>query len=175
MREAAFARNGEMLVHPLTLEIEEGARIARCFASSREAAIVALMAYGGVKATGGAVFVDGFDPKLQPTQCKQIAGYVPHDLVPMEFSTFERYIEYRAALWSLDPARAMAHAKLMRERLVGVHESFAYPLIGALIAEPRLLVLDRPQAAYASAMLAVARGRAIFSTHTGVDEAAAWA
>lgn len=175
MRDAAFARAGEMLADRLTLEVNDGERIARAFRSGREAAIVALMASGGVKATTGTVFIDGFDPKIQPTQCKRLAGYVPHELVPLEFASFERYIEYRAALWNLDADRALGHARHLLEHLDGVHESFAYPLVGALLADPMILVLDRPQAAYASRMLAVAGPRAIFSTHATDAEAAAWA
>ena len=175
MRDAAFARGGEMLADRLTLEVNDGERIARAFSSGREAAIVALMASGGVKATTGTVFIDGFDPKIQPTQCKRLAGYVPHELVPLEFGSFERYVEYRAALWNLDAERALGHARHLLERLDGVHESFAYPLVGALLADPMILVLDRPQGAYAQRMLAVAGTRAIFSTHATDAEAAAWA
>ncbi len=175
MRDAAFGSGADTLVGRLTLEVNDGERIARAFATGREAAIVALMASGSVKASGGSVFIDGFDPKIQPTQCKRLAGYVPHELVPLEFSTFERYIEYRAALWNLDAERALGHARHLLEHLDGVHESFAYPLVGALLADPMILVLDRPQAAYASRMLAVAGTRAIFSTHASESEAAAWA
>jgi hypothetical protein len=174
MRDAAFARGGETLVGRTTLEVGDGQRVARAFATGREAAIVALMASGGVKASSGSVFIVGFDPRVQPTQCKRVAGYVPHELVPLEFSSFERYIEYRAALWALDADRALGHARHLLEHLDGVHESFAYPLVGALLADPMILVLDRPQAAYASRMLAVAGTRAIFSTHASESEAAAW-
>lgn len=175
MRDAAFAQAGRLLAGRISLEIDDGQRVARSFASGREAAIVALMASGGVKATSGSVFIDGFDPKIQPTQCKRLAGYVSHELLPLEFASFERYIEYRAALWNLDGDRALGHARHLLEHLEGVHESFAYPLVGALLADPMILVLDRPQAAYAPRMLAVAGSRAIFSTHASDAEAAAWA
>ena len=42
-----------------------------------------------------------------------------------------------------------------------MHEAFAYPLVGALIAMPKLLVLDRPQPAYAEQILAAAGRRAV--------------
>ena len=47
-----------------------------------------------------------------------------------------------------------------------MHEAFAYPLIGALIGLPRLIVLDRPQAAYAPQILAAVGEIALLSTHT---------
>ncbi len=57
----------------------------------------------------------------------------------------------------------------------GVHEAFAYPLIGALIAAPKLVVLDRPQPVYAAQILAAAAGCALFSTHADAGSAAAFA
>ena len=40
-------------------------------------------------------------------------------------------------------------AASLLERLEGMHEAFAFPLIGALIAVPQLVVIYRPQPAYA--------------------------
>ena len=45
--------------------------------------------------------------------------------------------------------RARETRRAFALRLAGVHEAFGYPLIGALIGEPKLLVLDRPQIVYA--------------------------
>ena len=56
-----------------------------------------------------------------------------------------------------------------------MHEAFAYPLIGALIGMPRLLVIDRPQAAYARQILDVAGDRALLSTHANAAAAQAFA
>ncbi len=56
-----------------------------------------------------------------------------------------------------------------------MHEAFAFPLIGALIAQPQLVVLDRPQAAYAQRILAVVQGRALLSTHVQAESASAFA
>jgi hypothetical protein len=46
-----------------------------------------------------------------------------------------------------------------------MHESFAYPIVAALLPFPRVLVLDRPQPAYADEILAAAGPCAVFSTH----------
>ena len=70
--------------------------------------------------------------------------------------------------------RAIAHAKLVLERLEGVHEAFAYPLAAALVGAPKLLVLDRPQAAYAPQIVAAAGLRAVFSTHVNDVSARAY-
>ncbi|MBV8489848.1 MAG: hypothetical protein JO199_04890 [Candidatus Eremiobacteraeota bacterium] len=173
MREAGFEGDGVQL-GPLTLDLPGGEYATSVFADPRHAAIAARLAAGIVKATYGSVSIDAFDPRVQPAHCKRIAAFVPHDPLPPGEFDFERYVAYRAALWDVDPIRAIAHAKLLLERLDGVHEAFAYPLAGALVSNPKLLVLDRPAAAYAPQILAAAGPRAIFSTHCGERDAAAF-
>lgn len=164
MREACFTARG-IPVGPVTVDVAPGERVARVFASGRDAAVVALMAAGVVKAGSGSVLIGEFDPRVQSVHCKRIAGYVAHAPSRIAESEFERYVAYRAALWNVDPMRASAHAKLLMERLNGLHEALAYSIAGALIASPSLLVLDRPQPAYAQQIFAAAGPRAIFSTH----------
>ena len=171
MRDAAFKRGSHVLVSPVTVEVTLGERVARSFSTAREAAIVALMAAGIAKATSGRVFVGEFDPRIQPVQVRRLVGYVPHEAVPHEFTSFEGYIEYRAMLWNLPLDETVAAALALRERMDGVHEAFAYPLIGALVARPDLLVLDRPQSAYAPQIRDVSGRAAIFSTHLSEREA----
>lgn len=171
MRDAAFTRNGSELLAPTTLSLDEGLQLAYACPTERSSATLALIAAGIVRPTSGQVFIGAFDPRIQPVQVKRITGYVPHEAVAHEFSTFTSYVEYRAALWGLPRAQTVIRARALLERLEGVHEAFAYPLIGALIAAPRLLVLDRPQAAYAPQILGAANNCAIFSTHTSQREA----
>jgi ABC-type multidrug transport system ATPase subunit len=174
MREATFTRGVRTLVAPLTLMLGEGERLAYAGEQDAQAQIVALMAAGLVKPTSGSVFIAAFDPRIQPVQVKRIAGYVPHEAVPHDFPSFTRYIEFRAALWGLSRAESVVRARALLERLDGVHEAFAYPLAGALIAQPRLLVLDRPQIAYARQILEAAGSCAIFSTHISKRDARAF-
>ena len=56
-----------------------------------------------------------------------------------------------------------------------MHEAFAYPLIGALIGLPRLIILDRPQAVYAPQIRAAVGEIALLSTHTEPAAASAFA
>ena len=76
--------------------------------------------------------------------------------------------------WKVDARNALAYAAVLRERLADMHEAFAYPLIGALIGMPKLVVLDRPAPAYAPQILAVTETRAVFSTHTNAAAAHAF-
>lgn len=174
LRDAAFVRRGTTIVPPTTLDVLAGARIARRCSSSEHARGLALVAAGFIHATSGTVSIGEFDPRVQPVHCRRIAAYVPHDPMPMTPIDFARYVEYRAALWDMDPMRASAHAKLLLERLAGLHEAFAYPIVAALLPSPHAIVLDRPPLAYARAILEAAAPCAVFSTHLTDDEARAY-
>lgn len=171
MREAAFVKNGVPVAAPTTIVMDEGERLAYACVTERCAAAVALMAAGLLRPSSGSVFVGAFDPAIQPVQVKRIAGFVPHEAVPHDFSSFARYIEYRATLWGLPRAQSIVRARALLARLDGVHEAFAYPLVGALLAAPRLLVLDRPQSAYAPQIFEAAGDCAVFSTHASMRDA----
>lgn len=174
MRNATFGGRG-VAVGPITLEVCPGESCGLVFPSALEASIVALMASAIVKASSGSVLIGDYDPKVQSVHCKRIATLVPHEPLSIDESDLVAYVSYRAALWGIEAAIARKRAALLRERLAGVHEAFAFPVIGALIGMPQLLVLDRPQAAYAAAILDVADGRAVLSTHTNAVAAEAYA
>jgi hypothetical protein len=173
MRNASFEGAGAS-AGPLTLDVYPGERTALAFDSAREASIVALMASGIVKPSQGCVLIEDFDPRIQSINCKRVAALVPHEPCGLHESEFVRYVVYRAALWKIEPRRALAHARLLRKRLAPMHEAFAFPLIGALVGMPKLVVLDRPPSAYASQILAALEGRTAFSTHTSASEARAF-
>jgi ABC-type sulfate/molybdate transport systems ATPase subunit len=164
MRDASFGNGGDT-VGPVTVDVRAGEHVTLVCASPREASVTAMLGAGLVKATAGNVSIGEFDPRVQPVHCKRIAAYVPHAAMPLPEMDFERYIAYRAALWNVDRIRATTHAKLILERLEGVHEAFAFPLAGALITPATLVVLERPQPAYAERILAAVGSRSMFSTH----------
>jgi hypothetical protein len=173
MRGASF-HVGSWSVAPVTLDVAAGELAARTFASPREASVVALLAAGIAKASSGSVLIGDYDPRVQSVHCKRIAGFVPHEPISLEVRDFGAYVAYRAALWNVDARRAFALAGALRAALGDMHEAFALPLIGALIASPELIVLDRPVPAYAQRILRVAEGRAVFSTHTNAAAARAF-
>jgi len=170
MRDASFISQGETVVPPQSLDVAAGSHVAQLCPTARQAHGLALLAAGLVKASQGSVLIGEYDPRVQPVHCRRIAAYVPHDPMPVAPSDFERYVDYRAALWNIDSAHARAHAHLLLERLDGMHEAFAYPIVGALLGSPQVLVLDRPQLPYAVQILAAAGLSAVFSTH--IDERA---
>lgn len=164
-----------MRAGPVNVDLEPGCRAALRLGAPQEATAIALLAAGVAKATTGSVLIGDFDPRVQSVHCKRLAAFVPHEPLELDDGDFLRYVGYRAALWNVDAAAARAYSQELRERLNGMHEAFAFPLIGALIAQPQLVVLDRPQAAYAQRILAVLQGRALLSTHVQAESASAFA
>lgn len=164
MREAGFT-NARVSVGPMTLDLEPGQSKALRCATPREATVVALMAAGVAKASTGSVLIGDFDPRVQSVHCKRIAGFVPHAPLSIDETEFPRYIAYRAALWNVEADLAAARAREILRQLDGMHEALAYPLIGALIALPQLLVMDRPPPVYARQIFAVTGNAALLTTH----------
>jgi hypothetical protein len=164
MRDASYSSRGMTIVPPTTLDVNAGERVTRRVSDAREAEIIAMMAAALVRPTRGNVLIGEYDPRVQAVHCKLLAGFVPHDPLPLREMGFQRYIEYRAALWDIDRERALALAELLASRLRSLHEAFAYPLVGALVANPQILVLDRPQPDAREAIYAAAGSCAIFET-----------
>lgn len=167
MREAAYVRNGEAIVTPTSLDLAPGERMTRQCSSVLEAEALAMMAAALARATAGSVTIGEYDPRVQPVHCKRIAAFVPHDPLPLTQIDAQRYIAYRAALWDVELAAARARARALLSSLDGMHEAFAYPVVGALVPAPRLLVLDRPQATFVPQILDAAGACAVLILQTG--------
>ncbi len=166
-REVSSARHGERFVAPGTFDVAPGERVLRDCRDAREAEALAMMAAALAFPTGGSVQIGDYDPRVQPVHCKRIAAFVAHDPLPLSRVDADRYIAYRAALWDVEPERARAHARLLLERLAGLHEAFAYPVAAALLPAPKLLVLDRPLPHVVPIVAAAAGGCAILVTQSG--------
>ena len=164
IREALFAGEGAEPVGPISLDLRDAERLTLSFATNREASVAAMLAAAIVKPTAGSVLVNGFDSRIQPAACKRVAGYVPHDPLPLTRARFWELIAYRADLWAIDPKRARTLSEDLLARLAGIHEAFAYPLAAALVTSPQFLVLDRPQPSFEATIGAVAVGCAILTT-----------
>jgi len=156
MRDVAYVRRGETLVSSANLDLAPAQRLTRLCSSAREAEALAMMGAALARATAGSVTIGEYDPRVQPVHCKRIAAFVPHDPLPLSQIDAARYIAYRAALWDVDPARARKRAQELGEQLDGLHEAFAYPIVGALLPAPQLLVLDRPPSAFVPQILRAA-------------------
>jgi ABC-type multidrug transport system ATPase subunit len=141
-----------------------GERATHDCTNDREAQALAMMATALARATEGSVLIGEYDPRVQPVHCKRIAAFVPHDPLPLSRIDAERYIALRAALLDIELEPTRANAKRLLERLRGLHEAFAYPIVGALVASPQLLVLDRPLPASLPVILEAAGECAVLVT-----------
>ncbi len=166
MRDVAYVRRGETLVSSANLDLAPAQRLTRLCSSAREAEALAMMGAALARATAGSVTIGEYDPRVQPVHCKRIAAFVPHDPLPLSQIDAARYIAYRAALWDVDPARARKRARELGEQLDGLHEAFAYPIVGALLPAPQLLVLDRPPPAFVPQILRAAGDCAVLIVET---------
>ena len=142
MREATFCGR-KTSVAPVTIALNESERDDLVCESAFAAAVAARLAAGIVKCTTGVVFVGGFDPKIQPVQAKRLVGFVSH-VGPRTITNAAAYFAYRAALWELDRPSSIEHGKALMKRFDGLPSGESIALAGALLHEPRLLVLDRP-------------------------------
>ena len=105
------------------------------------------MAAGIAKATTGSVLIGDYDPRVQSVHCKRIAGFVPHE--PLRARRARVSPLHRLSRGAVERRRdrgAGRRAKLLCERLEGMHEAFSYPLdrrVGRVAAADRA----RPAAA----------------------------
>ena len=138
MRDAAYVRAGKRSLHRRAWTLRAGRRMTRLCASRAEAEALAMMAAALARATAGSVTIGEYDPRVQPVHCKRIAAFVPHDPCRLHRSTRQRYIAYRAALWDVDRRRrARARTASFIAQLEGLHEAFAYPIVGCARARRR--------------------------------------
>jgi len=111
---------------------------------------------GLLRADEGSVRVLGHDVAATPEEAKRVLAFLPDD--PLLYAKLRplEYLEFVAGLWSLDPAVARARANELLEWLGladrtgeliegfsrGMRQKLA--LAGALIHEPRVMILDEP-------------------------------
>ena len=114
------------------------------------------MVAGLLRPDAGSVSVLGIDALNDPVAAKQVTAWVSdepmiyHKLTPLE------YLEFVAGLWGIDPkvSQASAHSLLvslglephLHERCEGFSKGMRQKvaLAGALVHDPRLIILDEP-------------------------------
>lgn len=104
----------------------------------------------------GDIFVDGHSIKLDPLACKRLLAYVPDNPDLYEFLTGIQYLNFIADIYGVSQADRMQRVKKYGELLRmtddlglkiaqcshGMRQKIA--LIGALIHEPKLILMDEP-------------------------------
>ena len=114
------------------------------------------MAAGLLPADAGEIHIYGIDARRNPVEAKRIVAWLPDE--PMLYDKLDpiEYLEFVAGLWGVPPRLAAERCEtvlttlglwhLRRVRCVGFSRGMKHKvaLAGALIHDPKLLMLDEP-------------------------------
>ena len=114
------------------------------------------MVAGLLRPDAGTIRVGGIDALADPVAAKRIVAWVSDEPMIYDKLTPREYLEFVAGLWGVEPSLAAARAEALLDWLdLAPHgdercESFSkgmrqkVTLAGALIHEPRVIILDEP-------------------------------
>jgi ABC-2 type transport system ATP-binding protein len=114
------------------------------------------MVSGLLKPDAGSIRIFGVDAIADPIAAKQVTGWLSDEPMIYDKLTPLEYLEFVAGLWNVDPAVAAARADELlhwlqlegqaRERCEGFSRGMRQKvaLAGALVHDPRLIILDEP-------------------------------
>ena len=114
------------------------------------------MVTGLLKPDAGEISVFGVDARAQPIEAKRLIAWLPDEPMLYDKLTVWEYLEFVAGLWQVPPADAQPRAEDLLKILSlwdnrdDKCETFSRGmkqkavLAGALIHEPKLLILDEP-------------------------------
>jgi ABC-2 type transport system ATP-binding protein len=143
-------------VDGLNLEIAAGELYGLLGANGAGKTTTLRMVTGLLKPDAGSVEIFGIDALRDPRAAKRLVAWLPDEPMLYDKLTPVEYLEFVAGLWQMPAARARERAEELLVRLDlwaqrgercegfsrGMKQKAA--LAGALIHEPRLLILDEP-------------------------------
>jgi ABC-2 type transport system ATP-binding protein len=143
-------------VDGLSLSLQPGSFYALLGANGAGKTTTMRMIAGLLRQDAGSIHVYGHDTRADPMQAKAITAWMPDEPLIYDKLTPLEYLEFVAGLWSVDHATAAARAEDLLKWLDlwdvrgALCETFSRgmrqktALAGALLHEPRLLLLDEP-------------------------------
>ncbi|MGA8389279.1 MAG: ABC transporter ATP-binding protein [Pseudolabrys sp.] len=114
------------------------------------------MVVGLLKPDAGSIRIGGIEALSDPVAAKQITAWLSDEPMIYDKLTPYEYLEFVAGLWRIDPAVAQARARELigwlglephaHERCEGFSRGMRQKvaLAGALVHDPRLIILDEP-------------------------------
>ena len=114
------------------------------------------MIAGLIRPDAGAIRVENIDARADPVAAKRLIAWVSDEPMIYDKLTPEEYLDFIAGLWAVEPTLAAARAAELFDWLgLAAHarercESFSkgmrqkVALAGALVHDPRLIILDEP-------------------------------
>ena len=114
------------------------------------------MVVGLLRADAGSITIDGIDALADPVAAKQITAWLSDEPMIYDRLTPFEYLEFVAGLWGIDRSVAEARARELigwlglkphaHERCGGFSRGMKQKvaLAGALVHDPRLIILDEP-------------------------------
>lgn len=149
-------RFSEPAVNGLSLTVQDGEFYALLGPNGAGKTTTLRMVAGLLEADSGSVKVCGVDAFSDPIAAKQVLAWVPDEPMVYDKLTPLEYLEFVAGLWSMQPDLARFRADTLLESFglephanercggfsKGMRQKVA--LAGALIHEPRLIILDEP-------------------------------
>ena len=146
----------DIAVDHLSLTIKPGELYALLGPNGAGKTTTLRMVAGLLAPDGGEISVCGIDARCDAVAAKQVMAWVPDEpLIYDKLSPLE-YLEFVAGLWGIDAEQAQAGAHELieilgledkaNERCQGLSKGMRQKvaLAGALIHEPRLIILDEP-------------------------------
>ena len=162
MSEAALEIQGlsksfdKLVVDNLDLKVAPGELYALLGPNGAGKTTTLRMAVGLTRPDGGAVSIFGVDALADPLSAKRLTAWLPDEPMLYDKLSPAEYLGFVAGLWRIPPAEAVPEAERLLKWLElwderdtpcegfsrGMKQKLA--LAGALIHQPRLLILDEP-------------------------------
>ena len=147
---------GRPVVHDLELKVRAGEFYALLGPNGAGKTTILRMVAGLLQPDAGSISIFGIDTRDAPVAARQITAWVSDEPMVYDRLTPFEYLELVSGLWQIDAAAAEARSRELlgwlglaphaHERCGGFSKGMLQKvaLAGALVHEPRLIILDEP-------------------------------
>jgi ABC-2 type transport system ATP-binding protein len=144
------------VVDDVSLELQPGEVVGLLGPNGAGKTTTLRMVVGLLRPDAGSITIEGIDALADPVAAKQITAWLSDEPMIYDKLTPFEYLEFIAGLWRIDAATAEARARDLigwlglaphaHERCEGFSRGMKQKvaLAGALVHDPRLIILDEP-------------------------------